>query len=418
MVRRALLGIGVVALLVVGAVVSVKKSAPSELRVYVVGAERMMAGEPVYRVGEPKPFTYPPFFALPFVPFTWLPEPLHKPVFFLANALMVAVVLRRLALRARPPGETWPRRGVFWAGVAAVSVWHVNTVFEKQTHDDIVLLLLVLAIDALCAGHEGRAGVLGGLAAACKATPLALVGLLVWQRRWRATLWFVLVATLCTLLPDALLPSRDGVSWVSSWHRAFVAGVRPGESAVTPGEWTPWNMLNQNLAGTLYRLGTPVARAAETNDQFDVSLWTVPAGLLRALTVAAQLAVVGWTALVCWPGRGRADNEYDQRLRRLGEGGVVLCAMVLLSPWSSKTHFGVLVVAAVFCAAWLLYRRVDKVAVALLAVAAVLGLLTAKDLWGRPLVNELLARGSVTWCAVLSMVAAGRLLLRPVPRSD
>src|SRR4051812_18635991 len=128
MARRVTAAVLVLGLLGLGVWVSVKKTAPSELHVYVLGAERLMRGEAMYRVGEPKPFTYPPFFALVFVPFAALPEPWHKSVFFLANAAMLVVVLWRIEAMVRPPPG---RRVLFWSMVAVVAGWHVNTVFEK-----------------------------------------------------------------------------------------------------------------------------------------------------------------------------------------------------------------------------------------------------------------------------------------------
>jgi hypothetical protein len=202
-----------------------------------------------------------------------------------------------------------------------------------------------------------------------------------------------------------VLPSRDGSSWAVSWYDSYVRGVRPGLSAETPLEWTPWNMLNQNLAGTLYRLSTPVA--TETGDVFDVSLWDPGPRVIYALTLAAQMAVLGLLARSTWP-RRRGAPEHP--LRGLGEGGVVCCALLLLSPWSSKTHFGLLLMPALYAAAEGLGRR-DRVTHLLLAVAALLGLLTAKDVWGRDLVNGLLARGSVAWCTVVLMAASARLLV-------
>ncbi|MGK0201349.1 MAG: hypothetical protein ACI9S9_000407, partial [Planctomycetota bacterium] len=49
-----------------------------ELNVYVTGGQRMAAGEEIYRRGfDAKPFTYPPFAAVPFVPFAKLPASWH-----------------------------------------------------------------------------------------------------------------------------------------------------------------------------------------------------------------------------------------------------------------------------------------------------------------------------------------------------
>src|SRR5690606_14277072 len=59
------------------------KESDRELPVYVTGAERMLAGEEIYRrCTDAKPFTYPPFAAVPFVPVTALPAAWQPPVWF------------------------------------------------------------------------------------------------------------------------------------------------------------------------------------------------------------------------------------------------------------------------------------------------------------------------------------------------
>ena len=69
MTRRRLLLVVllVLAALIAGGFAAYAKGT-SELPVYVTGAERMLAGEPISRADDAKPFTYPPFFALPVVP--------------------------------------------------------------------------------------------------------------------------------------------------------------------------------------------------------------------------------------------------------------------------------------------------------------------------------------------------------------
>jgi hypothetical protein len=90
--------------------------------------------------------------------------------------------------------------------------------------------------------------------------------------------------------------------------------------------------------------------------------------------------------------------------------------MVLLSPMSSKSHFCVLLVPVAFCVAELLYRRRSVVVALLLGFVFVTGTLTTRELVGRDLGRELLARGSVTWSAFALLVATCVLLLRAPPQ--
>ncbi|MHC4548178.1 MAG: glycosyltransferase family 87 protein [Planctomycetota bacterium] len=368
----------------------------SELAVYVLAAERMVRGEAVYRP-EPSPFTYPPFFALPFVPLAPLAAPAQRVAWYLINlAALVAIVsvLRRLLA---PMLGASPRRFVFWLLVLLLAVWHLAPVFENQSHDLLVLLPLGLA---LAARGGAAAGLWTGLASACKATPLLFAPVFLWQRRFAAALLLLVCAALFTGLPDLFFPRAEGGSWAVSWWRTFGGeGARVGEAAAAPAAWAGWNRLNQSLSGTVHRLGTSV------DSPLDASVAHLDRTVLRLVVVAAQLAVL---ALVACATRRVARPRPE---RRLGEGGAVVCGMVLLSPMSSKSHFCVLLLPLAYCVADQLYRKRDPVVCALLGVVFVSGLLTAKSLWGFAPGDRLLACGVVTWGALATLVATLRVLM-------
>src|SRR5262249_22727540 len=98
----------------------------------------------------------------------------------------------------------------------------------------------------------------------------------------------------------------------------------------------------------------------------------------------------------------------------LGAGSLVLCGMLLLSPQSSKSHFCVLLVPAVFCLDRLLRSRRDRVLIALVVAAALLGTCSSKGLIGTRTGNLVLRAGAVTWSTVC-MLAASLRALRPLP---
>ena len=82
---------------------------PSELSVYVTAAERMWANERIHRPEDEKPFTYPPFFAVPFLPFAVLPKELwlQRTVWYAANLAVLWWLLRFVERRIRvEPGGT------------------------------------------------------------------------------------------------------------------------------------------------------------------------------------------------------------------------------------------------------------------------------------------------------------------------
>ena len=79
------------------------------------------------------------------------------------------------------------------------------------------------------------------------------------QGRTRAVLLLALTLVLATLLPDLLDANPDGQPWVVSWYQRFVSKVDAISSPDAQGAWVSWNLLNQSLSGTMYRLFTPIA---------------------------------------------------------------------------------------------------------------------------------------------------------------
>lgn len=385
---------------------------PGELPVYLLGAERMARGEEIYRI-EPKPFTYPPFFALPFVPLTWLPTAVIEPVWFFVNLVLLggvlALVIRQIwpLLAVRSPAE----RRWFLAIVGVLSARYWISPIEYQSHDLIVFLCVMLAIDRWTANRSGWTGLWAGLATACKATPLLFLPVLVLQRRFRTAAVFVTVMVVASLLPDVVYPRGDGGSWSLAWYRTFVSKVGVGTPAEAAGAWTSWNLLNQSLSGTLYRLSHPAPPvAAQVSSISYVPLCSLSPAALKILTALLQLGIVGLVFAATWR-RHRSDlPPAEQRFRHLAEGAVVVCAMVLLSPMSSKQHFCVLLLPIVVCAAEALFHRRDPL-IALALLPVLFNVVAVKDLVGRPLGNLVLAYGGLTWCAVVCLLATSRILL-------
>jgi hypothetical protein len=388
--------------------------------VYTTAALNMLKGGPVYlKGGDPRattaPFTYPPFFAVPFIPLALLPEPMQQPVWLLVSLASLAVIVRLIHRCVRPAL-------VPAAGVKAVPVWafwlvssllvgrYVLSGFEVQTHDVLVFLLVMLSIDATCRAKEGRAGLFAGVAAACKATPLLFGPVFLWQRRWIAATCVFVAAAGATLLPDVIAPSSDGHPWVVTWYKTFVGAIGPGETARGDGGWPAWSEANQSLGGTMHRLS---ALPLPGEVGFDVRIWQPSDAARKQAILGMRLAVLGIVLLANWPRKfARPLPAAEQAFLRYGQSGTIVCAMLLLSPQSSKAHFGVLLIPVTFCVADFLYRRRDAVAAGLLGLMFFLGTLTVKGVWGRDLGNQFLARGTVTWCTVACLIATTYLVLR------
>jgi Glycosyltransferase family 87 len=394
------------------------KADDRELPVYVTGGERMAAGEEIYRRGtDGKPFTYPPFAAVPFVPFAKLPKEWQPPAWFAVNFAILLLLVRWLHRygSAPVPGLTAPKLGWYWPLVIVVGGRHVTSVLTNQSHDLLIAGLCGAGAAAWCRGRS-MAAVWVGLGAAVKATPLLFLGLFGLRLRVVAVVLLLATVAAATLLPDFVFPRGDGKAWWRAWYDVNLAGLEVGGTASAQGAWNSHSILNQSLSGTLVRLFTPVQVADPSfvlGQPGKVLLTELSPGVFKAVSLAAQLGVLAVISFGIWRAsrqvRDSADAVVAHRLVGLGEVAAIVCGMVLLSPQSSKSHFCVWLFPVAFVVDRLTRGRRDLLALLLFAAGAIIGLL-AKDVLGRQLGNQLLGFGNVTWATVLMLLATVRLL--------
>ncbi|MFO0912684.1 MAG: glycosyltransferase family 87 protein [Pirellulales bacterium] len=387
---------------------------PGEAPVYEKAAIRLSQGEMIYRPDDPPAFTYPPFFALAYVPLLALPAQLRLFAWNSLNLALLTAILALLTDLAAPwlkhhlegrSATRWTVAGLI-AVIGVLGTRFLISPLEYRSHDYWVLLAVLLAARAIRDEREGRAGIWAGLAAACKATPLLLLPMFIWQRRPRAALAMTIAGLLATLLPDVLFPSHTGDIWSVAWYRSFVSKVEIGSAPDAAGAWASWNALNQSLSGTLYRCFTAVPVAEH---QWDISLVSLTAGQLRVVTVGLELAIIGLLAWATWR---RADQESKTRgFWVLGQFSLVLCAMLLLSPMSSKQHFCALIPGLTFLTLIAWGQPPARLARVALMVVFAVGTLGAKDLIGAAARTQLQAYGSVTWCTMACFLAIAGVLI-------
>jgi alpha-1,2-mannosyltransferase len=267
----------------------------TDLFVYRYGGRAVLDGLPVYASGDPVTglrFTYPPFAAVVMVPLALLPAWLAAALWTGASvgALAAVVVLVRRALGRPTPG--WLVALLTGGALALEPVWQ-NVAFGQ------VNLLLMLAVLVDLVRPERRwSGVLVGVAAGVKLTPLVFVVLLVLVGRrtaaGRATLAFAgTVAVGFVAMPRAA---------ATYWTDGLVDASRVGPPGLAH---------NQSAYGTLTRAfdGTP-----------PTLVW---------LTVAVPLALAVLLVGVGWWRRG--DRVQGSCLGAL--------AMLICSPVSWSHHW-------------------------------------------------------------------------------
>jgi hypothetical protein len=335
-IKTLCIGLAVGTLLVVGLTYFYKKG-DGELPVYTTAISRMVDGSEIYRRDDTKAFTYPPFAAVPFLPFLALPTELHPGLWYLINICVFTYVFRRLHFLVMDwlPGDTNRRhRQFFWIILLLLVARHLSSVFESKANDILMLLLMFEAARLAADQRYSLLGVWAGIGAAFKATPWLFLPVLVWQKRFVAAGILVAVAAIAHLIPDVVFPRSAGGSWTLSWYSTFLSKVSVEKPVDAEGAWAAWNYLNQSITATLYRLSTPFDGSAA--HALNVNLWLLEGRSLTLLNIAAQLTVLSIVILATKTITGATD------LQRFGQVGAVLCGMLLLSPMSSKSHFAAL----------------------------------------------------------------------------
>lgn len=203
-----------------------------DLRVYRYGGQTVLDGLPLYAAAEPHTgllFTYPPFAALAMAPLAAGPS-------WLASGLVAAVGVLALAATLRAFGV--PAR---WLGVVVAPMLVLDLVRETLEFGQVNLVLMALVAWDLLVLRGRWSGLLVGLAAGIKLTPLVFVAFLVLTGR-RAEALRAVSAFTATLLVGVVALPRDAAAY---WTEALLDTGRIGHTEY---------VRNQSLNGTLTRL--------------------------------------------------------------------------------------------------------------------------------------------------------------------
>ena len=218
---------------------------PLDFDIYMMGGSHFFGGH-LYAVRYPSPplsFTYPPFSALAFSPLTLVPRQPAQYFWALLNLVALAALVV-LSLRAARP--TLSRRAlVQWSLVLMLPAVWLDPVGLTFAYGQVNLILVAMILADLTARIRlgdtvVPQGVLIGLAAAAKLTPLIFVPFLFLVRRGRSA-----VVALVTFVGVGLVVAAVGpsTSWQFWTRYAFDAGRVGGNDYIS----------NQSLSGVLER---------------------------------------------------------------------------------------------------------------------------------------------------------------------
>jgi alpha-1,2-mannosyltransferase len=345
-------------------------------------------------------FTYPPFFALVMLPFAPMPMWLRDLVWYAVTLAATVgtfkvsefIVGKAIATPLKRAELTWLR---FFTLLLSAKL--ILAVFENQAYDALVILAVLIGLAALCAGRPFTAGAGLALATALKATPLIFLPYLLWKRYFVAAAAFVIVYATASLLPDILFKPAGADSYFSTWLWEVAGpslGINPTSAPFA--FWDGANILNHSLHGT-------VALNLDEAGQHDL-FETVLAAADGSLSLIAIIA-----ALVTLSPRRPQSIAID--------GSLLLIAMLMLSPMTSRSHYVALLLPYMTLVALNLRdEHTAGLGRAVLAASFVLVTLTGNDAVGQA-VTVWAYRHSVFGALVLLIYFAALAIERSAPAS-
>jgi len=277
-----------------------------DLGVYVMGARHLFDGR-LYDVrgsaAPHLPFTYPPFAALVFTPFVPLPYVLAQVVWGATSLAALVGIIATSIWAVRPQ---LPARSIWtWALLLLAPVLAFEPIYENFYFLQVNLVLdLAILLDLLVVlrvrGRTVPRGVLIGIAAALKLTPLVFVGFLFATRQFRAGVTALATFAACTVIGSLC---NVHAAW-SFWTRYAFDAKRVG--GVT-------YLSNQSLRGALDRLAgelvsMPLVTALEAAllvAGLALAAWawhtsSALLGVLVAATTGLLVSPITWTHHLVW----------------------------------------------------------------------------------------------------------------------
>ena len=291
---------------------------PAGMETYPQAASCLWYGQ-MLQVRDPG-FTYPPFFALVMLPFAPMPLWLRDLVWYgvtLAATLGAFKLSEVLTCQSLP--APLKRAELFWLRffVLLLSAKLILAVFENQAYDALVLVAVLLGLSALSGDRPLAAGASLALAAALKATPLIFLPYLLWKRYFAGAAAFALVYATASILPDIFFAPAGSPGYFSTWL-GEVAGpaLGIGPAGAPFAFWDGANILNHSLRGAV---------ALNVDEAHHHSLFEAALGCADGCFIV----VVG-TLLAVSPRRPQSIAI---------DGALLLVAMLMLSPMTSRAHY-------------------------------------------------------------------------------
>jgi hypothetical protein len=284
-------------------------------------------------------FTYPPAFAfvIPFISLSVTAQTIVWYIISLGCVVVCCALSEKIALRMIP--GPWSTRDIIWLRVIGIllSLKFILAVYENQAYDLLILPFILLGTFALVDRRDIAGGASLAIAAAMKVTPVIFLPYLIVRRRFTAAAVFVVVLIAASFIQDVFLtPQGTPHGYFVTWINDIAApGILEKGSTARLPFWDGVNIYNLSLRGAL-------ARAVYLTDYQQYFL-----EILRG-TQVIFIGIVG--LLILFSMRTKALIPVEICL--------LIIAMLMLSPMTSRTHFVNLILPYfLLAAAWLKDRE-------------------------------------------------------------
>lgn len=308
----------------------------------------------------------PPVMAVVLKPFADLPPLAGALAWFYAKVLM-AVLACVWVFRLVGPGMTDRAKGL-------AVLLSLQPLLGDLSHNNVnifILFLVAACLELYRRGRDTGAGLVLGLAIACKVTPLLFVAYFGWKRSWR-----VLAATAAglvlwlALVPGAVFGFERNAELLTDWFKLM---VRPAlvENRVTSEH------PNQSIPGVVYRLLTRSPSFLEYPDNIPTpaafhNLADIGVANARRLVQGCLVAFGLVVVALCRAPRGERSGP-----RFAAECALIVLGMLLFSERTWKHHAVTLVLPFAVLTTWLFApETAPRTRRALAAVLAAVALLT------------------------------------------
>ncbi len=343
-------------------------------QVFIYSSSVLVHGGDIYAPGINQfqlshPFTYPPFTALLAVPFIFLPHFLSRICFFLIQAISLTIlwILSWKISGGRPlNGGRWNATESIICILGLIAgMRYIQGAFGHQQSDILIDALLVAGCFAWQHRRNFLAASAWAIAAAFKGPPLIMAIYLAWRGRWLAAAWMIVLALALNLIPDLIDHSPNGL-WLSQWYTRI---VKPTSNQI--GAWYVDVTINQSIAGAAHRFFTTDWQLADHQLIVTSGKKVISDHALKLIVYSLDAALLLAAASAMARPFHRPPDSQSAGL----ECALMFILMLLLSPMSHKTHFGILILPGFFIARAAIEKR-DRVAAACMLICLlVIGLL-------------------------------------------